>query len=196
MTSSRAIPAAILAGAAMMSVAVYLGLRDRPQTTIDDPGPPSVHAASKQDAVHSPFDDRERRPPPTDIDPGGSVIVKAVDQPPGRPEESNGSRAAAPTTQSSSQVAQLASAQAAALRDELRSECWDALPARESEPASVDILVNLSFGSDGRVLASGTTENREARRDGVADCVGRKLHTMRIDPPGAHVSVEIPIEVP
>ena len=194
MASSRAIPAAILGSAAMLSVAVYLGLRDRPaaeQQPVADVAHPVPTAAAP--TPRAPFEHRERRLPDELLAGGAEVHEDTAPEAAGRAEAP---RSVAATTPPTTTVAVLASAQAEARRSEIRSACWDNLPSGESDPSSVPLVVTLSFDPEGNVLASGTKESRDARRDGVASCVGRKLHDMRIDPPGTHVSVEIPIEVP
>lgn len=183
----------------MIAVAVYLGLRTgTPVPVVPVESVESVEQVAtprRDEAVRAPFEDREH----------AARVDEPHEREPTAPESTDPAKtnvdatpalASAPTVQSSGAIAKLASAEVEAMRGRIRTECWDKLPAGDADPASVPILVNLSFGPDGKVIASGTKESRDARRDGVANCVGTMLHGMEIAPTGAHAAVEISVDVP
>jgi hypothetical protein len=187
----------------MIALAVFMGLRSAtpttsPPSTVEDA--PATPDSPRSRAV---FEERERSVRAREL----GEDRRRPDAPAPAPEQADAAKAVppAPSPREPSQVAKLASAQAEAMRPQIRSECSDVRP--EGGASSSQILVNLAFGSDGRVVASGTSQIREDGERGdagdadgadltaMANCVGRVLHSMQIAPPGDRVAVEIPFEL-
>lgn len=81
-------------------------------------------------------------------------------------------------------------------RSGIRSKCWNELATGEDTPSEVTLHLSVSFDGDGNVVASGVSEDREARLDGLAQCVTPLVHGLEIPPPGEPVPVELSITVP
>jgi hypothetical protein len=79
----------------------------------------------------------------------------------------------------------------------LKQACWKDRPPE----ARVRLMMNVSFDSTGAQIARGVSEPRlpEHQRTwlvGLGPCISEKLPPLSIDPPGASVQVEIPIDFP
>lgn len=82
------------------------------------------------------------------------------------------------------------------IRTRVRSDCWDALPDDPEAPEQVSVLLSLSYGADGKVIASGISENREQHRDGLAACLGPLVHGLEVPAPGTNLSIEVNVTIP
>jgi hypothetical protein len=103
---------------------------------------------------------------------------------------------AAPVAQRSAVEAATQKALAAHL-PALKQACWKGRPPE----ARVRLMMNLSFDRTGAQIARGLSEPRlpEDQRAwilGLGPCISEKLPPLSIDPPGASVQVEIPIDFP
>jgi hypothetical protein len=81
------------------------------------------------------------------------------------------------------------------LRPGLVKTCWT--PPAEGEPAAILLTYDVTFGADGAILALGVSEQREAYRSSVAECVRRQPRPeLPIDPPGESVRVILGLPMP
>lgn len=89
--------------------------------------------------------------------------------------------------------------QAQAALDQLRpgivKVCWT--PPAAGEPASIFLTYDVTFDAQGGILALGISEQRDAYRSSVAECV-RKLARplLPIEPPGESVRVILGLPMP
>ncbi|MFO0589011.1 MAG: hypothetical protein U0441_15785 [Polyangiaceae bacterium] len=154
---------AILLAGASIAVAVFLGLRGR-----DSASPPS--AAPAGTAV-------------TGVPP--SVTAPAVtESAPPRP-------AAPPQPGSLSPEAQKAVEAAAqksldAQRAAIIEKCLKPSVAKNPDPPHVKYSFDVAFGPDGKQIARGLSEYREAQRTDVAICISNTLGPLEIPPPGVN----------
>jgi hypothetical protein len=82
------------------------------------------------------------------------------------------------------------------IRKRVRSDCWDALPDDPEAPDEVDVVLSLSYGANGKVIASGISENRESSRAGLATCLGPLVHELDVPAPGSNLSIELSVTIP
>jgi hypothetical protein len=82
------------------------------------------------------------------------------------------------------------------IRKRVRSDCWDALPDDPEAPDEVDVVLSLSYGADGKLLASGVSEDRENNRAGLAACLGPLVHELDVPAPGSNLSIELSVTIP
>ena len=81
------------------------------------------------------------------------------------------------------------------LRPGLVKACWT--PPAEGEPTAILLTYDVTFGADGAILALGVSEQREAYRSSVAECVRRQPRPeLPIDPPGEGVRVILGLPMP
>jgi hypothetical protein len=81
------------------------------------------------------------------------------------------------------------------LRPGIVKDCWT--PPAEGEPTAILLTYDVTFGADGTILALGVSEQREAYRSSVAECVRRKPRpTLPVDPPGESVRVILGLPMP
>lgn len=217
MSSSRSwqIPASIVIAGAMIAVAVYLALRTRaPVEPTPEVGraPGASSPAAVRPRVGPVRAEHERRrriddlgadEPTEEIEPPPSELPPTP--PPGeRVSEAERAMAVAPPLLGlppvPDELRQRVEADARAAfegaRDELRRECWDALPADPAAPEAVSVTLSLSYDAEGHVLASGVAEDRRAARAGVASCLGPRIHELSVPPPGTSLGVEVVVELP
>jgi len=82
-----------------------------------------------------------------------------------------------------------------ALRPGLVKACWT--PPAEGEPTAILLTYDVTFGADGGLLAVGISEQREAYRTSVAECVRRQPRpALPVDPPGESVRVILGLQMP
>lgn len=89
--------------------------------------------------------------------------------------------------------------QAQAALDQLRpglvKACWT--PPAAGEPASILLTYDITFSATGQMITLGISEQREAYRAGVADCVRKQpLPVLPVDPPGENVRVVLGLRMP
>jgi hypothetical protein len=178
-------PRAILLGAFVIGAFAYVGLRNRSATMPDDAG--SASASLLVSAV------------PSTSSPSGATSTAG----------SSGELAATPTfapvepALSAAPVTDRSTIEAAARKalaehlPALKQSCWTARPPE----ARVRLMMNLSFDRTGAQIARGLSEPRlpdeqRAWLLGLGPCISEKLPPLSIDPPGASVQVEIPIDFP
>ncbi|MFO7563443.1 MAG: hypothetical protein R6X02_12430 [Enhygromyxa sp.] len=82
------------------------------------------------------------------------------------------------------------------IRGRVRTECWDALPNDPEAPDAVNVVLSLSYGADGKLLASGISEDREASRKGLVKCLRPLIHELDVPAPGHNLSVELQVTIP
>jgi hypothetical protein len=96
------------------------------------------------------------------------------------------------------------------IRERVRSDCWDTLPDDPEAPDEVTMMLSLSYGADGRVIASGITEPREGNREGnragspraaarssaLAACLDPLIHGLDVPAPGSNLAVELHVTIP
>lgn len=81
------------------------------------------------------------------------------------------------------------------LRPGIVKTCWT--PPAAGEPAAILLTYDVTFGADGGILALGISEQREAFRTSVAECVRRQPRPeLRVDPPGQSVRVILGLPMP
>lgn len=205
-----ATPLSIVVGSVIVSLGLYFALRPAPPSseasgaTADRPA--NARAGDRR-AAEPPFTQRDRRRALDDDDDDGTDEIPAPAPDDRRreeyvPSEAEQAMAIASPLPSVPQPPGLAtqvekdSAEAfEAVRSEAR-ECWNALPDDPEAPSSVALDLSLSYDAEGNVIASGVSEDREARRDGLAQCLGPIVHGMHIPAPGANTSVQVRVTVP
>lgn len=79
----------------------------------------------------------------------------------------------------------------------IKQACWKGRPGE----ARVRLMMNVSFDPTGAQIARGLSEPRLPDHQrvwlaGLGQCITEKLPPLSIDPPGANVQVEIPIDFP
>jgi hypothetical protein len=98
------------------------------------------------------------------------------------------------------------------IRKRVRSDCWDTLPDDPEAPDEVKMMLSLSYGADGRVIASGINESRDegdraagpravspramTRSSTLAACLGPLVHGLDVPAPGSNLSVELSVTIP
>ena len=166
-------PRAIIVGAFVIGAFAYLGLLQRGAQV--PPAPPaSALVAPIAPATTS---SGAAQPPPT----LPTVAPLATVPPP-------------------KSVAEAAAAATKALQPHvsaLRTACWVGRPPE----ARAKLTLNFSFDARGQQIVRGVSEPRldgaqRAWVQGLGACVQQKLPPLSIDPPGASVQVEIPIDFP
>jgi hypothetical protein len=95
-----------------------------------------------------------------------------------------------------SAVAKQAEAAVAQHRKSLTDQCLAPSLARKPDPPVVKYVFNVTFDAEGKQIARGVSEDREAARPEVTACVSEKLPTLTVPPPGQTVRVEIPLSLP
>jgi hypothetical protein len=191
----------ILVAGALVAGAIYLALRTSPVPE------PTTAATTEPAARPDPFAtspmaerDRQRRwddePTPEPAPPGGSRSEKVV-------SEAERAMAVAPPLdvpsipqEQTERLQQDAGEAFEGIRNRVRSDCWDKLPDDPEAPDEVNLMLSLSYGADGKVIASGISENREGYRAGLATCLGPLIHGLDVAAPGSNLSIELPVTIP
>jgi hypothetical protein len=112
-------------------------------------------------------------------------------------------RAPAPTTstgRATPEIVARATAETTAVleasRQELTSRCWPRA-GLSSGKASTLVTFNVTYDANGREIARGLSEDRQARAPEVVRCLQRlPLGSLRIAPPGANVGVRVAMRLP
>lgn len=89
--------------------------------------------------------------------------------------------------------------QAQAALDQLRpaivKACWT--PPAAGEPAAILLTYDVTFSATGQIITLGISEQRDAYRTHVAECVRKQpLPTLPVDPPGENVRVVLGLSMP
>ncbi|CAN95462.1 hypothetical protein predicted by Glimmer/Critica [Sorangium cellulosum So ce56] len=81
-------------------------------------------------------------------------------------------------------------------RPALIERCYKPAVAAQPAPREVKYVFNLTFDAQGRQLARGIIEDREASRPEVTACLVDALPPVAVAPPGANVRVDVPFSLP
>lgn len=197
-----ATPLSILCGSVIVGLGLYLGLRERAPSV--EPAPVSKGDAPRPALQRKPgpFEERERRRAyldadgPTADEPGNDEANAEV-SPDGATNSGSVAAAAHAGAQApASQVERDAAEAFETVRAEVVDKCWNSLPDDPDAPSSVSVDLSLSYDPEGNLIATGVSEDRAARRDGVATCLGPIVHNLKIPPPGAHRSARVRVTIP
>lgn len=192
-------PLSILAGSVIVALGLYFGLRAAPQPREPAPQETARRAdAPARSRPESPFADRERRRVFDDEMPEDEpteAAAEAAQPPPIAASRPGPAGTPAAETREPTRVEQASAEAFESVRSEVR-ECWNSLPDDPEAPSSVALDLSLSYDAEGNLIASGVSENREARRDGLAQCLGPIVHGLRIPAPGSNTSVQVRVTVP
>ncbi|WP_437950070.1 hypothetical protein WME98_04100 [Sorangium sp. So ce296] len=181
MSRQLSTPTAILLGSAMIAAAVYLGLRHGPAAVAPD------SRAAAGDASH------RGEPAP----PAGAAERASGERAPGEGAPGEGAPAAqrAPAVPRE-EVARQAARALEARRPALVERCYKPAIAARPAPREVKYVFNLTFDAQGRQIARGIIEDREASRPDVTACLATALPPVAVEPPGASVRVDVPFSLP
>ncbi|WP_437720985.1 hypothetical protein [Sorangium sp. So ce861] len=184
MSRQLSTPTAILLGSAMIAAAVYLGLRHGPAAVAPDP------RAAAGDASH-----RGEPAPPA----GAAERARAAGE--GAPAAQRAAGEGAPAAQRAAavpreEVARQAARALDARRPALVERCYRPAIAAQPAPREVKYVFNLTFDAQGRQIARGIIEDREASRPDVTACLVTALPPIAVEPPGASVRVDVPFSLP
>lgn len=81
------------------------------------------------------------------------------------------------------------------LRPGLVKACWT--PPAAGEPTAILLTYDVTFAADGAILSLGVSEQREAYRTSVAECVRRQPRpSLPVDPLGVRVRVTLGLPMP
>jgi hypothetical protein len=83
-----------------------------------------------------------------------------------------------------------------ARKPSLTERCWKPALLRAPTPATSRFRYMVSFDPQGKQIAQGISEVREASRADVAECLRAQPMDLRIPPPGTNVSTEVWLEFP
>jgi hypothetical protein len=203
-------PLSIVIGSGIVSLGLYFGLRPAPSSNETSAATPDLSAnvrPGNRRAEEPPFVERDRHrgldddedqgndeiPPPAPEDPRREEYV------PSAAEQAMAIASPLPSLPQSPGLAAQVEGDSAEAFDAVRSEareCWNSLPDDPEAPSSVSLDLSLSYDAEGNVIASGVSEDREARRDGLAQCLGPIVHGLRIPAPGSNASVQVRVTVP
>ena len=166
-------PASILAGSAIIALGLYFGLRARAPAAALPSSPPAQIPSAEPSSSAAPVSS-ESAPPPKGADaPAPAVSV--------RPRS----------------IAQADAAKAIeSLRQTIKIRCFDPHKNDPGAPASVKFSYSGGFDAQGVEVARGLSDTRGAFFAPVSKCARELPMDLKIPPPGANISVEIPFEVP
>ena len=161
---------AVLVGSAVIATGLYLGLRSNAA-----PAPAAPTMAAPQSKV---------APPAADPEPGAGAPAPMGMALPGVPAEQQ------------ARVQKDTARAIEAAKPGIVRECWGPSAARAAEPSKIKLKWNGTIGSDGRPAASGLSEDREASRPDLTDCVLAKLSSLHVPPPPTPTFVSIELTLP
>jgi hypothetical protein len=177
MQKDHVIPLSILAGCGIIAAGLYFGLRAQsPQVAPAPAAPPGSAFATAADPPPPP---RSAPPPPLALPPTVSL---------------------APTSPAELQATAEKAATAALLAEKKKTflpKCW--LPAlqKEPRPAVAKYTLSMMFDAQGKEIGRALSEDRSALRSDVGRCLQDLPMGLQLEPPpGAPVSVTIPLEFP
>lgn len=81
-------------------------------------------------------------------------------------------------------------------RADLKKKCWDPLAAKDPKPEMARLSWNGTIGNAGKPTAWGLSENREAFREGLSQCVNKELGDLEVAPPASPTEVTVEFELP
>ncbi|WP_437850280.1 hypothetical protein [Sorangium sp. So ce363] len=173
-------PTAILLGSAMIAAAVYLGLRHGPAGVPTDPRPAGGAPSPPADAASA----------------AGSAARAPGAGAPARPLQAPAPAPRPAPSVPRDEVATQAARALEAHRPALIERCYKPAVAAQPAPRGVKYVFNLTFDAQGRQLARGIIEDREASRPEVTACLVDALPPVAVAPPGANVRVDVPFSLP
>jgi hypothetical protein len=203
MRDSTLIAGAIVVGCALLSVGVYFGLRREPppvlapRATGASPPAPQVPSPRAPEALSPPAGGQLLPAPP--LLASASVAAPEGPAPSGRgtllpsPPLDQPAQPAVPLETPASLAARAA---LLARKPRLVEQCWKPALAREPLPATAKYLYAMSFDAQGKQIAQGISEPRDASRWDVARCLREQPMDLVIPPQGGNVSVEVTLELP
>ena len=100
------------------------------------------------------------------------------------------------TTVPQSQVAAEAARALEAQRAALVERCWNPLARSRPTAKPYRCVFTFTFDAGGEQLARGVAEDRANERSELGGCVSSALTSLKIPPPGANTSVEVPFTLP
>lgn len=166
------IPAAIVIAGAMVSVAVFFGLRTGPRSASSDVGGPATAQRSA--------------PPP-------SSDIKRVEAP-AEPAKVDLQR----VSQDAKASLELQRAALTKLCWEplTKGEAANPQAPPPARPGYIDYSIDVTFDAKGAQLARGMSEERRTARLEVTACVSSHMKPLSVPAPGAVVRVEVPFRLP
>jgi hypothetical protein len=196
------ISVSILVAGGLVAGAVYLALR--PSASLEPRGRSATQPTARpaEGFASSPMAERDRRrgwdddPEPEPEPAGDSRGEKPVG------EEQLAMAVAAPLgvpalpQELTERLQKDAGAAFEGIRHRVRSDCWDTLPDDPQAPDEVNLMLSLSYGADGKLLASGINESREGYRAGLSTCLGPLIQGLDVPAPGSNLSVELSVTIP
>jgi len=166
-------PASILVGAAIIALGLYFGLRARAPATTAPSAPSPTSPSAEPSGSAAPVSSESARPPKSADAPAPVVSVQPRS------------------------VAQADAAKAIeSLRQTIKLRCFDPHKSDPGAPPSVKFTYSGGFDAQGVEVARGISDMRGAFFAPVSKCARELPMDLKIPPPGANVSVEIPFEVP
>jgi hypothetical protein len=162
MTQPRGLttPQAVVAGSAIVSLGLFLGLRGQAV------GPAATEAPGAESA------------PPTRTEPRAESSLPSramVSQSPSAPQVP----ARAGNAEAGRQRVQAA---LDALRSSLEKKCYAPSVAKAPQPVKYKVTLLYSFGPDGQQLSRGTEEDRSAARPDVTSCITEQVPLLELGP--------------
>jgi len=169
MNRDNLLPLSIIAGAALIALGLFFGLRAGPRG-----GAPSTTAGAPAAAPV----------PQSAIPIAPSAAAPALQQ--------------AAQGASLDQVRQhVVRALAVEKEKTLVPKCWQPLLAKTPSPARAKYTFNLAFDAQGKEIARAISEHREAERADVGQCLRGLPGGLTIPPPGTGIpTVEVELEFP
>lgn len=76
----------------------------------------------------------------------------------------------------------------------LKDACWQ--PGLTGGASSANFKINASFDADGKLLARGISDDRDAGAAGVGECLRKQPLALEIPPPGQAITVDAPLRLP
>ena len=81
-------------------------------------------------------------------------------------------------------------------RARILAECWQPSVKEQPEPATMSLVYSFTFDPKGDQRARGIVVDRATGRPDVTTCLTRTVAPLKIPPPGAVVSVDVPFRLP
>lgn len=160
---------AILAGACVIALALYFGLRAQAPGSA-----PNVEPSDTEATITAP-------PAAKAADPSAREVPDT---------------AAAPTPDPVPAAIAATLAELERQRPRLIKTCWAPALARAAEPASSRYKLNVTYNAAGEQIAFGMSEVRGYSRPAVTKCLGGAMTALSIPAPGEPVRVELRFSLP
>ncbi len=181
MQKDHLVPISILLGCGMIAAGLYFGLRSQPP-----PGPSPDASPAATGAATSGVRPTVLTAPPHPVTPPPGPAVAGAPVLPAVPAEV--------------QAAAERAANEAVLAEKKKTyvpKCWEPALAKAPQPAVAKYKLDMMFDPQGKQIGLGLQEDRSALRTDVANCIRDQGLTLQISPPpGVHVHVLVPLELP